>query len=158
MPEIEKRIFLHNHKPLIGVLAERYGHDFHTMKFTDIKTFFQEYKDDIILELRGIEKHLIDFVDFKDIIKVHPPRLELCAFAEAIKNEIINESNNQQPSSSSNAAPRSEKRTIVTASTLAVGIAVGACCLIAAAIIYYCNEPSKSLENINVQGVFGNHK
>ncbi|MDE5057386.1 ankyrin repeat domain-containing protein [Wolbachia endosymbiont of Drosophila bocki] len=35
---------------------------------------------------------------------------------------------------------------------LAVGIAVGACCLVAAAIIYYCNEPSKSLKNSNVQG------
>ncbi|WP_425386408.1 TomO hydrophobic C-terminal domain-containing protein [Wolbachia endosymbiont (group A) of Barypeithes pellucidus] len=37
---------------------------------------------------------------------------------------------------------------------LAMGIAVGAiCCLVAAAIIYYCNEPSKSLEDNNVQRV-----
>ncbi len=35
---------------------------------------------------------------------------------------------------------------------LAVGIAVGACCLVAAAIIYYCNRPSSSLGNSNVQG------
>ncbi|WP_265039869.1 TomO hydrophobic C-terminal domain-containing protein [Wolbachia endosymbiont (group A) of Trypoxylon clavicerum] len=36
---------------------------------------------------------------------------------------------------------------------LAVGIAVGAiCCLVAAAIVYYCNKPSNSLENSNVQG------
>ncbi|WP_265033285.1 TomO hydrophobic C-terminal domain-containing protein [Wolbachia endosymbiont (group A) of Sicus ferrugineus] len=35
---------------------------------------------------------------------------------------------------------------------LAVGIAVGAiCCLVAAAIIYCCNQPSKSLENSKVQ-------
>ncbi|WP_341822323.1 hypothetical protein [Wolbachia endosymbiont (group A) of Clivina fossor] len=36
--------------------------------------------------------------------------------------------------------------------TLAVGIAVGACCLVAAATIYYCNRPSSSLGNSNVQG------
>ncbi|GFR24994.1 hypothetical protein TNCT_639381 [Trichonephila clavata] len=34
---------------------------------------------------------------------------------------------------------------------LAVGIAVGACCLVAAAIIYCCNKPSKSLENSNTE-------
>ncbi|GFQ91512.1 uncharacterized protein TNCT_335991 [Trichonephila clavata] len=34
---------------------------------------------------------------------------------------------------------------------LAVGIAVGACCLVAAAIIYCCNKPSKSLENSNAE-------
>ncbi|MFP3030623.1 MAG: ankyrin repeat domain-containing protein [Wolbachia sp.] len=84
-------------------------------------------------------------------------------------NDIQN--NNIRPS------PRSEKRSklpIVTASALAgialgvaiavhlemlaVEIVVGACCLIAAAIIYYCNQPSKSLKNSNAQGVFGNHK
>ncbi|WP_341822334.1 hypothetical protein [Wolbachia endosymbiont (group A) of Clivina fossor] len=36
---------------------------------------------------------------------------------------------------------------------LAVGIAVGACCLVIAAIIYYCNKPSKSLENVNAEAV-----
>ncbi|MBA8757360.1 MULTISPECIES: ankyrin repeat domain-containing protein [Wolbachia] len=41
---------------------------------------------------------------------------------------------------------------------LAVGIAVGACCLVAAAIIYCCNEPSKSLEDSNVQGFSENHR
>ncbi|WP_338482557.1 ankyrin repeat domain-containing protein [Wolbachia endosymbiont (group A) of Ophion costatus] len=87
------------------------------------------------------------------------------------ENDIQN--NNIQPSS------RSEKRSklpIVTASVLAVagvalgvaiavhlemlavGIVVGACCLVAAAIIYYCNQPSKSLENSNVQGFSGNHE
>ncbi|WP_458694024.1 TomO hydrophobic C-terminal domain-containing protein [Wolbachia endosymbiont (group A) of Agelastica alni] len=39
-----------------------------------------------------------------------------------------------------------------------MGIAVGACCLVAAAIIYYCNEPSKSLKNSNAQEFFGNHE
>ncbi|QOD38232.1 TomO hydrophobic C-terminal domain-containing protein [Candidatus Wolbachia massiliensis] len=34
---------------------------------------------------------------------------------------------------------------------LAVGIAVGVCCLAAAAIIYYCSKPSKSLEGSSVQ-------
>ncbi|MFP3015228.1 MAG: hypothetical protein ACEY3B_02805 [Wolbachia sp.] len=34
---------------------------------------------------------------------------------------------------------------------LAVGIAVGACCLVAAAIIYYCNRPSNLLEGSNVK-------
>ncbi|WP_264329751.1 MULTISPECIES: host RNA manipulator TomO [unclassified Wolbachia] len=33
---------------------------------------------------------------------------------------------------------------------LAVGIAVGACCLVAAAIIYYCNKPLNSLEESSV--------
>ncbi|WP_265030491.1 TomO hydrophobic C-terminal domain-containing protein [Wolbachia endosymbiont (group B) of Athalia cordata] len=36
---------------------------------------------------------------------------------------------------------------------LVVGIVVGACCLVAAAIIYYCNKPSKSLENSNAEAV-----
>lgn len=34
---------------------------------------------------------------------------------------------------------------------LAVGIAVGACCLVTAAIICYCNKPSNSLENSNAK-------
>ncbi len=34
---------------------------------------------------------------------------------------------------------------------LMVGIAVGACCLVAAAIIYYCNKPSNLLEGSNVE-------
>ncbi|WP_264336558.1 MULTISPECIES: TomO hydrophobic C-terminal domain-containing protein [unclassified Wolbachia] len=34
---------------------------------------------------------------------------------------------------------------------LAVGIALGVCCLIAAAVIYYCNSPSNSLENSNTE-------
>lgn len=34
---------------------------------------------------------------------------------------------------------------------LMVGIAVGACCLVAAAIIYYCNRPSNLLEGSNVE-------
>ncbi|WP_458695098.1 TomO hydrophobic C-terminal domain-containing protein [Wolbachia endosymbiont of Nasonia vitripennis] len=34
---------------------------------------------------------------------------------------------------------------------LAVGIAVGVFCLIAAEIIYYCNKPSKLLENSNAE-------
>ncbi|WP_349967869.1 hypothetical protein [Wolbachia endosymbiont of Armadillidium arcangelii] len=70
------------------------------------------------------------------------------------------QNNNRQPS------PRIEKKTIVAAAStlaiagvalgvaiavylemLAVGIAVGACCLVAAAIIYCCNSPSNSLKN-----------
>ncbi|MDX5462096.1 MAG: hypothetical protein O7157_00780 [Wolbachia endosymbiont of Tetragnatha montana] len=34
---------------------------------------------------------------------------------------------------------------------LAVGIAVGACCLVAAAIIYCCNQPSNSLEKSSAE-------
>lgn len=41
--------------------------------------------------------------------------------------------------------------TEVYSGMLAVGIAVGACCLVAAAIIYCCNQPSKSLENSNAE-------
>lgn len=36
---------------------------------------------------------------------------------------------------------------------LAVGITVGVCCLVAAAVIYYCNKPSKSFENSNAEAV-----
>ncbi|MBR9982921.1 MAG: hypothetical protein KFE24_07295 [Wolbachia endosymbiont of Homalodisca vitripennis] len=36
---------------------------------------------------------------------------------------------------------------------LAVGITVGACCLVIASIIYYCNKPSKLLENSNAEAV-----
>lgn len=227
--EIKKEISLHNYKPLIEVLSEQYKRDFHTMKFIDIETFFQEYKKDgTTLIPRNMEKHLTDFVDFEER---HVPRLKLYAFAGVIKNKIINESNSSskhqtidqacsfsvdeqvpQPVNettgtiehisvsdsehgevsegdstkipvsdqvndiqNNNIRPssRSEKKSklpIIAASTLAVagvalgiaiavhlemlvvGIAVGACCLVAAAIIYYCNEPSKSLENINVQG------
>ncbi|MGL9759364.1 MAG: TomO hydrophobic C-terminal domain-containing protein [Wolbachia sp.] len=34
---------------------------------------------------------------------------------------------------------------------LAVGIAVGVCCLIAAAVIYYCNSPSNLLKDSNAE-------
>ncbi|MGL5028592.1 MAG: ankyrin repeat domain-containing protein [Wolbachia pipientis] len=37
MPEIEKRIFLHNHKPLIDALSTHYGSNFQAMTFTGIK-------------------------------------------------------------------------------------------------------------------------
>ncbi|GFR26946.1 hypothetical protein TNCT_605241 [Trichonephila clavata] len=40
---------------------------------------------------------------------------------------------------------------------IAVGIAVGACCLVAAAIIYYCNRPSNSLGIARSKG-FWNHE
>lgn len=84
--------------------------------------------------------------------------------------------NNTQSSNlgENNVVPQNEKRSklsIVVASTLAVagiisgmaiavylemlavGVAVGACCLVAAAIVYYCNEPSKSLKDSKVAGV-----
>ncbi|WP_265030495.1 TomO hydrophobic C-terminal domain-containing protein [Wolbachia endosymbiont (group B) of Athalia cordata] len=82
------------------------------------------------------------------------------------------QNNNQQPSNLNNDATRSEKKSklpIVAASTLAiagvalgvaiavysgmlaVGIAVGVCCLIAAAIVSYYDRPSNSLENSNVE-------
>ncbi|WP_250295461.1 TomO hydrophobic C-terminal domain-containing protein [Wolbachia endosymbiont of Oedothorax gibbosus] len=90
----------------------------------------------------------------------------------------VNQGDDVLPSNPSNAAPQNEKRSklsIVVASTLAiagvalgiaiavhlemlaVGIAVGACCLVAAAIVYYCNEPSNSLKNSSVQGFSGEH-
>ncbi|WMT85008.1 hypothetical protein NMD99_03290 [Wolbachia endosymbiont of Listronotus oregonensis] len=95
---------------------------------------------------------------------------------EVSDQKIGIQNNNQQPSKPNAAAPRSEKRTIIAASVLAiagvalgitiavylemlaVGVAVGVCCLIAAAIIYCCNQPSKSLENSKVQGFSGNHE
>ncbi len=40
---------------------------------------------------------------------------------------------------------------------LAVGIAVGACCLVAAAIIYCC-RPKSSIENNKVEKSFGVEK
>ncbi|AGJ98516.1 hypothetical protein wNo_00560 [Wolbachia endosymbiont of Drosophila simulans wNo] len=44
---------------------------------------------------------------------------------------------------------------VFQASLLTIGIisGIGACCLIFAAIIYYCNKPSKSLENSNAEDV-----
>ncbi|KLT21739.1 ankyrin like-protein [Wolbachia endosymbiont of Armadillidium vulgare str. wVulC] len=36
---------------------------------------------------------------------------------------------------------------------LAVGIAVGACCLVAAAIICYCNSPANLLKDSNAEVV-----
>lgn len=88
---LKSEIFLHNHKPLIDALSTHYERDFQMMKFADIKTFFQEHKDDIVLELGGIEKHLIEFVDFEDIRERHVPRLELQAFAERVKNNAPRE-------------------------------------------------------------------
>lgn len=94
--------------------------------------------------------------------------------ALATDQKIGIQNNNQQPSNPSDAAPRSEKRNkvlVVAASALAiagvalgiaiavhlemlaVGIAVGVCCLVAAAAIYYCNEHSKLLKDSEVQGV-----
>lgn len=97
-----------------------------------------------------------------------PERLhsETSVIATDQTNGIQN--NNRQPS---NAAPRIEKKIIVAASTLtiagvalgvaiavylemlAVGIAVGACCLVAAAIICYCNSPANLLKDSNAEVV-----
>ncbi|WP_264704326.1 TomO hydrophobic C-terminal domain-containing protein [Wolbachia endosymbiont (group B) of Apotomis betuletana] len=82
------------------------------------------------------------------------------------------QNNNQQPSNLNNDAPRSKEKNklptvcaftlaiagivsgiaiAVYSGMLAVGIAVGVFCLIAAEIIYYCNKPSKLLENSNAE-------
>ncbi|QCB61941.1 hypothetical protein EJB10_04410 [Wolbachia endosymbiont of Brugia malayi] len=58
------------------------------MTFAEVKTFFQEHRSDIIIELAGIERHLIDFVDFEDAKEIHIPRLELYVFAEAVKKHV----------------------------------------------------------------------
>ncbi|WP_395463047.1 hypothetical protein [Wolbachia endosymbiont of Cantharis cryptica] len=81
------------------------------------------------------------------------------------------QNNNIQPSDDASQNEKRSKLPIVAASALAiagvalgitiavylemlaVGVAVGACCLVAAAIVYYCNEPSKSLKDSKVQGV-----
>lgn len=85
--------------------------------------------------------------------------LDIVEYLESYKNVSLDK----------NATPRSEKKTIVAASMLAIagvalgvavavylemlamGIAVGACCLVAAAVIYCCNKPSNSLENSSVE-------
>ncbi|MFP3029814.1 MAG: ankyrin repeat domain-containing protein [Wolbachia sp.] len=77
--------------------------------------------------------------------------------------------NDKRPGSSSKNAQKNKWLTVAAPATLAiagvvsgiaiavylemlaVGIAVGACCLVAAAIIYYCNEPSNSLEDSNAE-------
>ncbi|WP_264374914.1 MULTISPECIES: TomO hydrophobic C-terminal domain-containing protein [unclassified Wolbachia] len=82
------------------------------------------------------------------------------------------QNNNQQPSNLNNDAPRSKEKNklptvcaftlaiagivsgiaiAVYSGMLAVGIAVGVCCLIAAAIVSYYDRPSNSLENSNVE-------
>ncbi|WP_395461041.1 hypothetical protein [Wolbachia endosymbiont (group B) of Ablattaria laevigata] len=82
------------------------------------------------------------------------------------------QNNNQQPSNLNNDAPRSKEKNklptvcaftlaiagivsgiaiAVYSGMLAVGIAVGVCCLIAAAVIYCCNSPSNLLKDSNVE-------
>lgn len=48
--QVEKRIFLHNHKPLIDVLSKYYGDKCQTTSLIDIKAFFQKYTKGIMLE------------------------------------------------------------------------------------------------------------
>ena len=93
--------------------------------------------------------------------------------ALATDQKIGIQNNNIQPSNPSDAAPQNAKSKlpVIAASTLAitgvatgiaiavylemlaVGIAVGACCLVVAAIIYYCNKPSESLKDISAEAL-----
>ncbi|WP_425386622.1 hypothetical protein [Wolbachia endosymbiont (group A) of Barypeithes pellucidus] len=54
------------------------------MTFDDMKKFFEMHRDKIVVEFGGIEKSLIEFVDFKDIKEIYVPKLELQALAARI--------------------------------------------------------------------------
>ncbi|WP_143689657.1 ankyrin repeat domain-containing protein [Wolbachia endosymbiont of Nilaparvata lugens] len=86
---VKKEIFLHNYKPLIDVLSKNYECNLKKMTFYDINQFFGRYENDIIVELAGIEKPLIEFVDLKNLGKREVPKLELYAFVQSIKNKGI---------------------------------------------------------------------
>lgn len=93
--EVEKEIFLHNHKPLIDALSTHYGRDFQAMTFAGIKNFFEVHNDIMIKivkyerngnspEVSGkleTDKPLAIFVNFKDTEARHIPKLKLCLAA-----------------------------------------------------------------------------
>lgn len=92
-------------------------------------------------------------------------------YSEELKSKKPNDISNSIENNTSLQSEKKNKLSAVTVSILAiagvtlgiaiavylempaVGIAVGACCLVIAAIIYYCNKPSKSLENSNAEAV-----
>ncbi|WP_353283578.1 ankyrin repeat domain-containing protein [Wolbachia endosymbiont (group A) of Pogonocherus hispidulus] len=82
--KVKKEIFLHSHKPLIDALSTYYEYDLKKMTFDDMKKFFEMHRDKIVVEFGGIEKSLIEFVDFKDIKEIYVPKLELQALAARI--------------------------------------------------------------------------
>lgn len=72
------------------------------MRFNGLKRYFQICKkDDIIVEMAAIEKPLIVFVDFKNLRKREVPRLELCTFAQSIKNVCTGSNNDSKHSKDS---------------------------------------------------------
>ncbi|MGL9717345.1 MAG: hypothetical protein ACR5K9_01345 [Wolbachia sp.] len=103
--EVEREIFLHNHKPLIDAFSTYYRCDFKTMTFAGIKNFFAVHKGDIVIELVDIElspiefielSH-IEFVDFKNTKERHIPKLELQVFTEVVrKNAHLDSPNAEQ--------------------------------------------------------------
>ncbi|WP_264684979.1 MULTISPECIES: TomO hydrophobic C-terminal domain-containing protein [unclassified Wolbachia] len=140
--------------------AENYNKSRATIRESDTDEEFKDVNESIFLEENNTQ--------------LVPERLhsETSVVATDQTNGIQN--NNQQPGNLNNDASRSKeknKRPTVCAFTLAiagiisgiaiavylemlaVGVAVGACCLVVAAIIHYCNKPLKSLENSNDEAV-----
>ncbi|WP_265041421.1 TomO hydrophobic C-terminal domain-containing protein [Wolbachia endosymbiont (group B) of Melanostoma mellinum] len=138
--------------------AENYNKSRATIRESDTDEEFKDVNESIFLEENNTQ--------------LVPERLhsETSVVATDQTNGIQN--NNQQPGNLNNDASRSKeknKRPTVCAFTLAiagiisgiaiavysgmlaVGIAVGACCLVAAAIIYCCSGPSNSLEKSSAE-------
>ncbi|WP_353278995.1 hypothetical protein [Wolbachia endosymbiont (group B) of Longitarsus flavicornis] len=138
--------------------AENYNKSRATIRESDTDEEFKDVNESIFLEENNTQ--------------LVPERLhsETSVVATDQTNGIQN--NNQQPGNLNNDDSRSKeknKRPTVCAFTLAiagivsgiaiavysgmlaVGIAVGVCCLIAAAVIYCCNSPSNLLKDSNVE-------
>ncbi|KLT21661.1 ankyrin repeat domain protein [Wolbachia endosymbiont of Armadillidium vulgare str. wVulC] len=85
--QVEKEIFLRNCKPLIDALPQL---DYYIDKDdtpNKIKTFLGENRDRFETNLGNPKRSLIDFVNFKDTVTLHIPRLELhAAVSEVVKN------------------------------------------------------------------------
>lgn len=80
--EVEKEIFLHNHKPLIDVLSQL---GYHEGKTPDrIRAFLEENRDRFKVEFGNPNRSLIDFVSFEDIKARHVPELELRAVVSRV--------------------------------------------------------------------------
>lgn len=88
--DVKEEIFLHNHAPLILALNTHYGCDLQEMTFAEREFFFQAHRDDFKEELGGGGITLISFIEIKDVEARHAPTLKVQAFAEMVKNNLVN--------------------------------------------------------------------
>ncbi|MDR0289007.1 MAG: ankyrin repeat domain-containing protein [Rickettsiales bacterium] len=89
VPEIKKRIFLHNYKPLIDALPQLGYHGDNTPD--GVKAFLEENRDRFKVRLGIREKSLVDLIYFEDVAVRHVPTLQLCAVvSEVVRNNTPN--------------------------------------------------------------------